>query len=122
MNAVRKAIATDLAQGPGWMRSFQASKAVIAAMIEDNELGRVKPPHGRGYNMIGLTPEGARKYRLTVEPCLLARSKQQLRADLAEHMSQGMTITAAARAADIPPTHATVLWAEIKAELGWQAC
>ena len=118
--SIQEDIARKLSSGPGWTRSFQASKSTLNAMIEADEVGRVKPIGGASYNMVALTATGSRKYLgKVIRRC--APTREQIMDRLASKVAGGLDVRSASRAVGIPPAHGLMLWDRIVADLGWQA-
>lgn len=53
-----KAVLRFVVGGPRWIRSLGPMKGLADRLIEEGLLRRVKPPNGRGRNMVALTEEG----------------------------------------------------------------
>lgn len=119
--AARERIAAALVEGPRWMRSFQAVKPVVEAMIEDDLVGRVRPENGAQWNMIALTRFGERKYFPDRRVSALATSRAELTDELTALVSDGLSVREAAARMGIPLSHAQKLWNRLCHELGGQA-
>lgn len=119
--SLRKSIAIQLADGPMWMRSLQNVKSVVNAMVNDDELGRVKPDGGGGYNMVALTRIGVERYNVGHDLRGLAQPLGDLKAALAERVANGAGIEAAGRAAGLSAGRAWAIWQKICDDLGEQA-
>ncbi|MBD2842689.1 hypothetical protein [Erythrobacter rubeus] len=118
-DSVRHSIALRLADGPVWMRSFQAVKPIVDAMVADDELGRAKPESGVGWNMIALTRRGADRYGVDCKR--VVRSNSELLDELAEHIANGRGVVPAAKLTGIPETHALAIWRAHCGRIGEQA-
>lgn len=119
--SVREAIARDLKDGPAWARSYQASKAVLDAMVADGEVERVAPPSTHFRNMVGLTKRGAEKYCSGDSGVVTVRSRAEEADDIAEAVANGQSKASVARQLGISLFVLNQRWKGIVEGLGWQA-
>jgi len=117
----RKLIAQKLASGPCWTRSLQRMSDTLAAMIEADEVVRVKPHGGAAKNMVALTTIGAKRYGIERRYFDFETPMSQRTDDLAEKVAGGVGVTEAGRRLGMSPEMTRDLWSKIKAGLGWQA-
>lgn len=118
---LRQRIAAQLANGPMWMRSLQNMKRVVEVMVDDDEVGRMKPVGGRGFNMVALTRIGVEKYNVGHDLRALPKPLGEIKAALAERVANGQGVEAAGRAIGLSAGRSEAIWAKIRADLGEQA-
>jgi hypothetical protein len=107
-------IAETLRDGRRWIRSLQAFKPALDAMIEDGEVHRIAPPGGKARNQVELTGRGWRVY--FGENLVVSRVDH-----LAELMAEGFEPVDAGRQLRLAPLEIAATLKEMRKHLGRQA-
>lgn len=124
---VRRKIASQLANGPLWIRSFGAAKPAVDGMVAVGDLVMVQPAGGIARNMVGLTEQGARKYLPALSLTDLTvfegggTGPSYYMDQIAEGVSEGRTRASICRELGISESYGELLWKQIRANLGHQA-